>query len=118
MNNHLDLEEAITLIDIDKINELLQDENIDELTIYTSAFLKACECQHLEIIKLLMNHPRIDPSIYDNNAIKYFFNHEINNDVINILWQDQRVKDKLKNNDLNMYNDINEKIVNEKINGF
>ena len=99
-------------------------------------FNQAVKSNDIKNVKLLLNHPKVNPADNDNWAIisasmeghydivKLLLNDnrvnpaDYNNlsiiyssiedhyDIVNLLWQDQRVKDSLKNNNKKLYNQL------------
>lgn len=54
--------------DLDTLTFLLQ-RNIDPSENSNRSIQLACENGHLEIVKLLLSHPKVDPSAVNNRAI-------------------------------------------------
>ena len=77
----------------DKFNEAIRDNNIKQ-------------------IELLLNDKRIDPSNLNNFAIR-FASENGQTEIVNLLWSNQRIKDTLQNDNLELYNHM---ITKETIN--
>ncbi len=56
----------------------------------TSAISLASEYDHVEVVKLLLNDPRVDPSTDDNAAIRFASNYG-RVEVVKLLVNDPRV---------------------------
>ena len=80
-------------------------------------FLQAIENNDIKNVKLLLNHPKVNPSDKDNWAIRYA-SIEGHYDIVNLLWQDQRVKNTLENDNEKLYNKLIKKDIKEKIGFF
>jgi len=69
------------------------------------AFIFASKNGNLEILKIFIKKTNINPSLNFNESIKVAF--EMNHfEVVYFLWQDKRVKDTLKKDDINLYNKL------------
>jgi hypothetical protein len=78
----------------------------------------AARIGQFEMVHLLMNHKDVNPQDHRNNAIK-LANEGCHNEVLLLLWSDQRIKDTLLNDHPRLYNkliklDIKSKIINFK----
>ena len=81
-------------------------------------FNQAIKSNNIEDVKLLLNHSEVNPAYKDNWAIicAYYAKHT---DIVNLLWQDQRIKDTLKNDDIDLYNELIKKDkIKEKVEVF
>ena len=54
----------------------------------------------------------------DNNYIIRFAYNEGYLDIVNLLWQDQRVKDTLENDDKELYNELIKNDIKDKVEDF
>jgi hypothetical protein len=72
---------------------------------------------YFEIVSLLLNDSRVNPSDYSNYAIKEAYRH-LHKEVVNLLWQNVRVKNTLKNDDIEIYNELIKKDIKLKVENF
>jgi ankyrin repeat protein len=76
---------------------------------------------HTNIVSILLKDKRVNPTDNKNWAIRSAFcNTEYNNGnyIVDLLWKDKRVKKTLKKDDIDCYNELNNKYLSENINGF
>jgi hypothetical protein len=50
---------------------------------------------YVNVVELLLDDPRIDPSYFDNYVFNYFHNKKINK-ILSKLWKNKKVRDSLK----------------------
>jgi ankyrin repeat protein len=83
------------------LKKLLSYSNVDlyhcNNDVISSAIRKACYFGHNEILKLLLQDHRVDPSANDNEAIQNACYYK-QNDVVKLLLQDPRVDSSVSNN--------------------
>jgi ankyrin repeat protein len=88
--------EAIEKNSIEKFEELLNTRYSDAMPhVYTNFLDLACKSRHIEIVKLLLEHPDIDVNIksheaYDRNGLLYVSEnsplHEVKNiEILNVI---------------------------------
>ena len=81
-------------------------------------FHQAIENNDIKNVKLLLNDNRVNPADLDNWTIR---NASIEGhcDIVNLLWQDQIVKNTLKKDNEELYNELVKKDkIKEKIGSF
>jgi hypothetical protein len=74
----------------------------------------AADNNHFDIVKLLLSDKRIDPTTNQNAAIS----HSSKQKIIDILWEDKRVKCTLENDFKILYDHILFESTHKKIKGF
>ena len=79
--------------------------------------MKASRHGHINIVELLLNDSRVNPSDDENGAIEAA-SHEGRNEVIELLWQDKRVKNTLQRDCIDLYNKLMKQEVKNKVNEF
>ena len=80
-------------------------------------FYKAIENNNINNVKLLLNDKRVDPSDDNNWAIK-LASQNGHVDIVNLLWQDQRIKNSLENDDKELYNKLIKNDIKDKVKDF
>ena len=111
-------------------------------------FNQAVDCNNLNLVKLLLNNPKVDPTEHFNNAIRIssrkgylkivdlllkdkrvdpsdFFNgaftqayFENHINILKLLWKDKRVKETLAQDKIKIYHKLIKENVVNKINCF
>ena len=77
-------------------------------------FKIAIENNDINKVKILLKNKKVDPSEYNNLAIRtaaykgYF-------DIVNLLWNDKRVKNTLKKDNLPLYNQLIKEDIKNKV---
>ena len=72
---------------------------------------------HFEVVELLLSDNRVDPTVKYNFAIHFANIYKFSN-IVDLLWNNQKVKNTLKNDDLILYYElINKDIIKKKITG-
>ena len=126
------IKKMISAIDENNIKEfeiLLKNKKFDPSMSDNHAIALASYYGHIEIVKLLLNDPRVDPSFDNNYAISLSYNYNdsnhvsYNNDnnnpyIVELLWKDERVKNTLKKDNLELYNKLKKMDTKIKINKF
>ncbi len=82
--------------------KLALERPIDSSVEYNYAFIIASEKGYTEIVKLLLKHPKVNPSINNNYAILLASQNE-HLDVVKLLLQDKRVRRKLSDEKIKKY---------------
>jgi hypothetical protein len=104
----------------DEVVELLSNHkkiNISYLRNHVLRFVINSNAIDLSTVKKLIKNPRIDPSTYNNNVIiNAYMNKKIN--IVDLLWEDVRVKNTLKYSHAPLYNLLIKDDVKEKVKGF
>ena len=113
--NNLAIRTAAEIGCFEIVELLLKDKRVDanESIGYGNAIRYASQSNYIDIVKLLLRN-NIDPSKNDNIAIIA----SNNNDIINLLWQDQRVKNTLEKNNFKLHNKLIKKDIQNKIGYF
>ena len=63
---------------------------------------------------MLLKDKRVDPSANNNSAIINSFKNS-NFEIVQLLWNDKRVQNSLKNNDIEFYDKLFKQSINQKI---
>ena len=90
---------------IKKVKLLLNNKNIDPSSHGNFAIQFASLKGYTEMVGLLISNNRTDPSDNQNYSIRFAFKKEYFN-IVNLLWKDQRVKDTLQKDDIELYNEL------------
>lgn len=121
--------------DIKMVESLLKNKKIDVSAENNWAIELASTSGHFEMVKLLLNDKKVNPAdnrnwtiqstykkayydILDSVNKKNFNIFSFNNKYINIvklLWRDERVKNSLKNDDDELYNELIKQDISNKI---
>ena len=99
MINYLGIDALIALININKLFVYLIKKNINNLkeTLANEYFLRYCNDDNIILIKILLTHNKIDPSMNDNFAIRYA-SHNGHLSIVEKLLKDERVDPSADNN--------------------
>jgi ABC-type antimicrobial peptide transport system ATPase subunit len=112
-----DIELAIFHSNVDKLKMTLNREGIQPN--YDNNYPISLATQHrkIDIVKALLEYPEVNPADNCNRPMR---NAVINNqqDLILLLWNDRRVKNTLKNDDINLYNKLIKLDIKDKIREF
>ena len=108
---------AINNNDIKNVKLLLKDKRVNPSNNNNSAILLASQNGHLEIVKLLLKDKRVDPSESVNYAIEYAFKNG-HLDIVKKIWRDKKIKLTLKNNNSELYNELIQEDIKNKVHGF
>ena len=87
----------LSLLEYQIVKGMLKNPNIDLYTNF-SVFMYACKKAHLEVVRLLLKDPRVDPAIWDNAPISWACESGCL-EVVRLLLQHPRV-DPTGNNNL------------------
>jgi hypothetical protein len=101
---------------VEMTNLLMKDKRVDPSANDDYCIAQAGK-KTAELVLTLMNDSRVNPSSNLNQSIRDA-NSRGYNDIVFILWKDQRVKDTLKNHDFKLYSKIKASEVRSKIIGF
>jgi ankyrin repeat protein len=82
-----------------------------------SFFLTAVENGNFDIVKLLFKNPNINPSANNNYAINSALNKGFIK-IIDLLWNDIEVQNKVKKNDFELYQTLTKNRTKEKLKTF
>ena len=112
----------------EKFNDFIQDNNVEavktlikfnKIDSSKSEFLIHAACfGRCEIIKILLENPKIDPSYSNNYAIVAANAEEDYTDAVKLLWEDKRVYNTLKKDDYELYTQLNKKYIQHQIREF
>jgi ankyrin repeat protein len=109
---------------------LLNDPRVDPADDWNACIREASINGHLEIVQLLLNDPRVDPSELDNFAIirtykldpTKFTNYDWEivlseklDKIVALLFKDKRVRNMLRNNNIDLYQELNSKFIKNTI---
>ena len=92
----------------DEFNNFNENNDIDELRILLNVFYISIKNNNIENIKFFLNNPKFNPVTNRNGGIRMAAENGFYN-IVNFLWQDQRVKDTLKKDNINLYKELIEK---------
>jgi hypothetical protein len=112
------LEKSIKKSDLKLTSNLLKNTYICQIYQDNILMNEALKAYHnynekpFEIIKMLLNDQRIDPSIYFNLNIKSF---SCCNVIIDLLWTNKKVKKSLEKDDKELYDILIKQDLKEKI---
>ena len=81
------------------------------------AFIGAAARGNLNLVKLLLSDERFDPSSMENEPMKSAFCFE-HTEIVDLLWNDKRVKNSLKVNGIEIYKQLTKKDNKIKIKSF
>tara|TARA_Y100001960_G_scaffold324037_1_gene403548 strand:- start:7592 stop:7912 length:321 start_codon:yes stop_codon:yes gene_type:complete len=102
----------------DEFNNFNENNDIDELRILLNVFYISIKNNNIENIKFFLNNPKFNPATNRNGGIRMAAENGFYN-IVNFLWQDQRVKDTLKKDNINLYKELIEKDkIKEKVECF
>ena len=105
MTRQEEFEWAIEGNNIDLIEELLNYIEVDPAIDNNMALMDASEYGYFDIVKLLLNDSRVDPSDQDNFAICHASDRK-NTEMVELLWSKTSVKNTLKDNDHELYDEL------------
>lgn len=110
-------ETAIKNNNIVKVNDLLNNPDVDPSLYDNFAFCIACKKGHTRIVKLLLNDERVNPADDDNYSISiaYMKGHK---DIVDLLLEIEEVKKTLKINRPKLYNQIIQQRLKENLEKF
>ena len=101
----------------DQFDNFNENNDINKLRILLNVFYVSIKNNNIENINFFLNNSRFNPAINRNNGIRMAADNELYN-IVNLLWQDQRVKDTLKVDDKELYNELIKNDIKEKIEVF
>jgi hypothetical protein len=96
---------------------LLDDPRVDPSDDFDYAIQAASKNGHCAILNYLLKDKRVDPLRENNWAIKNANQHKQLSSVL-ILWNDPRVKNTLRQDDFDLFNQLIKKDLKQKINEF
>jgi hypothetical protein len=97
---------------------LLEDRRVNPAVFESYIIRSAAEDQYFNLVDLFLKDKRIDPTCNGSQfPIVYSFENK-NLEITKILWQDKRVRDTLKISDHNLFLEIHNFLLKEKINLF
>ena len=99
------------------IKLLLNDKRVNPSDNNNDALIYASENGDLETVKLLIKDNRVDPSGDNNKAIQSAHLDKKYN-VVSFLWNNEIVKNKLKNDNLDLHNELIKQDIKDKVAGF
>jgi hypothetical protein len=108
---------AVNDQNINEITALLKHTIVNPTHFSNFAIGVASRTGSLHLVKLLLKDSRVNPSDNYNFAINeaYIWEYDC---IIQLLWNDERVKNTLKKDNLNLYNILTNKDVQQKIEYF
>ncbi len=92
----------------DQFDNFNENNDINKLRILLNVFYVSIKNNNIENIIFFLNNSRFNPATNRNNGIRMAADNELYN-IVNLLWQDQRVKNTLKIDDIDLYNELIQK---------
>jgi L-lysine 2,3-aminomutase len=80
-------------------------------------FIIACQDGDLDIIKESLKNPKVEPASNGNYAINTAYEHKYQ-DIVLLLWNNECVKNTLKEDNIELYNKLITLDIKEKVRGF
>ena len=105
---------AISCNNINEVKLLLVDNRVDTFIRNNYVIRYASENGNTDIVKLLLNDKRVDPSNGNNYAIRWAFESNHTN-VVNLLWKNKKVKSTLQKDNLDLYNELIQQDLQNKV---
>ena len=96
---------------------LLNDKRVNYIDDICTAFCRASEYGHIEVVKILLTNKGFTPAINCNEAIIKSY-HNGYDKVVQLLWQDVRIKNSLNEDDKELYGKLLKKDVQIKLGTF
>jgi hypothetical protein len=109
---------SIDIGDFSMVNIMINDKDINPSDRDQYSLISAVACEYFDIIELLINDSRIDASYNENYAIKYANYYNCEKRIIDLLWKNNKVREKLLLNDNDLYVSLLKNEVKNKIEGF
>jgi ankyrin repeat protein len=72
---------------------------------------------HTEMVEILLNDPRVNPSNDHNCAIRWAYSNEQTH-IVELLWKNEKIKNTLKNDNIDLYNKLVKQDIKNKVNKF
>ena len=101
----------------DQFDNFNENNDINKLRILLNVFYVSIKNNNIENINFFLNNSRFNPATNRNNGIRMAADNELYN-IVNLLWQDQRVKNTLKNHNEELYNQLVKQNTKEKVDKF
>ena len=108
---------AVKTNNLSLVRLLLKDKIFKPYRFRSKAIQHAAFNGFIPMIKLLLSDKCLNPSLNDNYAIIVAYKKD-HNEIVELLWQNKRVKDTLKKDNLDLYNKLITKDIQYKIEGF
>ena len=89
----------------DQFDNFNENNDIVELRILLNVFYVSIKNNNIENIIFFLNNSRFNPATNRNFGIRMAAENSFSN-IVNILWNEQKVKDTLKNDDIDLYNEL------------
>ena len=117
MNKNMAMDLALQLEQYKFIEILLNDPRIDPAIDNNFLIRRLANDNNIKLIKRILKNSMVDPSIGDNYCIRIAFSNG-NKKLVDFLWCEQQVKLTLKNDDLEIYNELIQEDIKRKLNKF
>ena len=101
----------------DQFDNFNENNDINKLRILLNVFYVSIKNNNIENINFFLNNSRFNPATNRNNGIRMAADNELYN-IVNLLWQDQRIKDTLENDNKELYNELIKNDIKDKIEDF
>jgi hypothetical protein len=75
------------------------------------------DCGYVELVEILLNDPRVNPSVNKNLPLRLAYKQE-NREIVFLLWNDIRVKNTLQKDHPNIYEELKKQDIQDKISQF
>jgi hypothetical protein len=102
---------------LDEVELLLEDKDVNPSSNKNFMIRLSSLYGYIDMTKLLLNDKRVNPSDLNNLAIISAF-EKGTDEIVNLLWKHQSVKNTLINDDINLYNILVAKNILKKLGCF
>lgn len=100
---------------IEEIKNIFDNISVDRTNTLVHYLCFSSSIGRIDIVKLIPQD--INPSSRNNHSIISSYKN-MNTNIVELLWKDQRVKNTLKNDDLSLYNKLIKEDITNKIKAF
>jgi hypothetical protein len=114
---NINIKEASRYSQLEIVKLLLEKTMVESYDCFNYTLKYTAPNYDINLFKFLLNDSKEDLSA-DNNYSIELANKRGYNDIIEILWNDKRVKDSLKNHNPYLYKELKIKDIKNKINDF
>jgi hypothetical protein len=113
-----DFQQSIIDNNIQQVSLLMHFSSVDPSDGYDFAIRTASSKGYVEIVKLLLKDKRVKPFDYASLSISNAFENG-HTDIVELLWKNSQVKNRLKNNNVELFNVLTKKDdIKRKVNYF
>jgi hypothetical protein len=117
LNKEEEFMAAIHSNDIDKIKTLILKDNIkpENFSFYGLGY--ACEFGHLNIVNFLLHNTNINPTEFNNASLRIALDNK-HIDIVKSLWKNENVNESLKLYSKDLYNEVYNICIQNKVENF